>query len=97
MSVEEDYSAREVQLPAKRSAWRESLMRRTGRVVLAVCRNGGKAEACKNLRCALRPFCACAQAELTAANRMETRVWLAVALCGAVVLVVALIRVAAVG
>ncbi len=92
MQVDEDYQTKRVQVTPKRSAWRTSLMRQAGKAVLDVCRHGGKAEPCRNLHCVLRPLCACAQAELTASNRMETRVWLAVALCGAIVLIVALIR-----
>ncbi len=97
LSVDEDYSAGKAQLRRRQPLWRESLMRRVGKVVLAVCRNAAKPEPCRNLRCVLRPFCACAQAEVRAANRMETRVWLAVAFCGGLILLVALIRLAFAG
>lgn len=97
LSVDEDCRGTDVPVAPRRSVWRTNLMRQAGKAILAVCRNGGRAEPCANLRCVLRPFCACAQAELRAANRMETRIWLAIAFCGAVLLVVALIRVVAAG
>ncbi len=77
-------------VPRKNPIWREALMRRVGRLVLAVCPKGRTV--CENVHCALRPLCACAQADLAAARKFENRVWVAVAICGALVLLLALLR-----
>ena len=53
-----------------------------GKVALAVCPSGRKE--CKNLQCLLQPFCACARAGLEGSKKLEGRLWAAVAICGAV-------------
>ncbi len=60
-----------------------------GKVVLMVCPSGRKE--CKNVHCRLQPFCACARADFETARKSEARVWMAVALCGALVLLMSFI------
>ncbi len=77
----------------RRRHWRDGMMARAGRVVLAVCPSAHKSEPCTNVRCVLRPLCACAQAEIAAGHKVEARVWLALALCAAILLIIAFIRI----
>ncbi len=75
------------------ASWRNNVMRQVGAVALTLCPTARKLEPCAKTDCVLRPFCACARRELSAANRLESRVWLGIALCAVLtlVLVIALV------
>jgi hypothetical protein len=60
-----------------------------GATVLRVCREGRRE--CTKPNCWLQPVCACARADLAAARRMEARVWILIAICGGVVIIMAAI------
>ena len=62
-----------------------------GRVVLGICIADKKE--CNNRHCILQPFCACARAELQKAGKAESRIWLAVAICGGVLIFAAFLRI----
>ncbi len=70
--------------------WQVIAARPFGKLVLALCPNS-RAE-CTNSHCAFQPLCACARADLKAAAKIETRVWLALGGCGALLLIVASLR-----
>ncbi len=53
-----------------------------GRQLLRICGTKANPAACED--CHLRAFCRCAQADFTAAAAVEARVWMALAVCGAV-------------
>jgi hypothetical protein len=40
-------------------------------------------------KCTQQPFCDCARADFTAAWKQESRLWLALSVCGAVLLIMA--------
>lgn len=61
-----------------------------GSLILRVCPE--KPHACANVRCHLRPLCACAAAELRTARQLEGRVWITVAACGLIALALWLSR-----
>lgn len=61
-----------------------------GKLVLRFCRSDQRG--CDKSKCALKPFCECAKADWEAARRLEMRVWMAIGVSGAVLVLVALIR-----
>ena len=71
------------------TAWPRRTGMFLGSLVLRLCSDGRK-ECTRN--CWLQPVCACARADLEAASRVETRVWITIAICGAAVIALALIR-----
>lgn len=52
-----------------------------GRLILRICASGKKADVCDG--CRLRVFCRCAQDEFEKATVLERRLWVALAVCGA--------------
>lgn len=70
--------------------WQVIAGRPLGKLILALCPNS-RTE-CTNSNCALQPFCACARADLKAAAKIESRVWLALAVCAALLLLVVSLR-----
>src|SRR5512133_103739 len=80
-------------IPAAEPRWvllRQWVGRPAGKLVLAVCPSGKKV--CTNKHCLLQPLCACARAELRMVSRSEARVWLVIAACAALLIVIACIR-----
>ncbi len=75
------------EVPPPRPLWQNVVRRRLGKIVLSFCPKGRAP--CANAHCALRALCDCARADLAAARRLESRVWLAIALCGALALLIA--------
>ncbi len=67
--------------------WRRSVGASLGEVILAVCPQAKKE--CNNPHCVFQPLCACARAELQRSGRIENRFWIALAVCAAVLLLVA--------
>ncbi len=72
------------------STWGRFAKRRLGSLVVTVCPNGDKA--CGAVNCVFRPLCACVRAEMAQARRIEGRIWVSIACCGAIVLLIALFR-----
>ncbi len=91
LEVDEGCTTNGRDLRQTRPAWRQRWMARAGEFVVTVCPNGRKVAAC-SIKCPLRPLCLCAQREFAAANRIEARVWLVIAVSGAALLVVAFVR-----
>ncbi len=58
-----------------------------GRQLLRICAPKANPVVCED--CHLRAFCRCAQADFTAAATVEAKVWRALAVCGAVVILYA--------
>jgi hypothetical protein len=72
---------------SQRTTWLESLLRHAGKAILALCPQG--AEPCHKQKCDLQPFCDCARGDFSAAAKLESRLWLALSICGVVLLIIA--------
>jgi hypothetical protein len=75
------------QRSSRRTSRLESLMRHAGKAILAICPQGSGS--CHKQKCRLQPFCDCARGDFTAAAKLESRLWLALSICGVVLLLIA--------
>lgn len=75
----------------KTGAFRARFNSALGKVILGIC--VAEKHECNNRHCVFQPVCACARAELQKAGKSESRIWLAVAICGVVLILIAFVRV----